>query len=164
VSGSGGAFFHPTQTTIKEVIPEVIYPLPQDSRRAVANQLFKFTNIWRGGYVWLFGFVIAFSLFFAATFPQSSRDAIDTFPPFIKLGISPPLSPQLGQAVPSYVRQMPRNPWWTNPQNAPVGYWLAAVSLVLSVILLGVALAYVASPPKAIATDPVFGFHRITGW
>jgi len=41
--------------------------------------------------------------------------------------------------------------------------WRKAV-LALCASLAGVALAYVASPPKAIATDPVFGFHRMTGW
>ena len=41
--------------------------------------------------------------------------------------------------------------------------WRKAV-LALCASLVGVALAYVASPPKAIATDPVFGFHRMTGW
>ena len=41
--------------------------------------------------------------------------------------------------------------------------WRKAV-LALCASLVGVALAYVASPPKATATDPVFGFHRMTGW
>src|SRR5260370_14097322 len=118
MSGGGGAFFHPSHTPIKEVTPEVVYPLPNDSRSAVENQLFKFTNIWQGGYVWLFGFVIAFSICFAATFPQSSRDAIDTFPPFIKLGISNQPA-QLEKPPPSFVMQMPRNPWWSNPHSAP---------------------------------------------
>jgi len=154
VSGSGGAFFHPTHTTIKEVIPEVIYPLPQDSRRAVANQLFKFTNIWRGGYVWLFGFVIAFSILFAATFPQSSKDAIDKFPPFVTLKISPPRA-QFERSVPSYVMPMPSDPWWSNPQTAPPVYWLAAISLVLAVILLGAALAY-SSKLFAVEYDPTW--------
>jgi hypothetical protein len=141
MSGGGGAFFHPSHTSIKEVTPTVVYPLPQDSRRAVANQLFKFTNIWQGGYVWLFGFVIAFSIFFAATFPQSSRDAIDTFPPFVKLGISP-VSAHLAKPVSSYVQQMPTNAWWSNPQSAPAEYWVAAAALVLAIILLGLALYY----------------------
>lgn len=171
MSGGGGAFFHPSHTTIKEVQPEVVYPEPSVSRRRVADELFTISNIWRGGYVWLFGFVIAFSLFFAATFPQSSRDAIDTFPPFIKLGISPPISQQLQPPAPSYVRQMPRNPWWTNPQTAPVGYWLAASSLVLSLILLGIALGYSAklfgkeydptwSKPKKTVTE----WQRVMLW
>jgi hypothetical protein len=41
--------------------------------------------------------------------------------------------------------------------------WRKAV-LALCAGLVGVALAYVASPPRAIATDPVFGFYRMTGW
>jgi hypothetical protein len=36
--------------------------------------------------------------------------------------------------------------------------------LALCASLVGVALAYIASPPKATATDPVFGFYRMTGW
>jgi hypothetical protein len=142
MSGGGGAFFHPSHTTIKEIQPEVVYPLPGDSRRKVADQLFKFRNIWQGGYIWLFGFIIAFSLFFAATFPQSSRDAIDSFPLFIKLGISPPMFSEPQQPLLSYVQQMPRNPWWTNPLKAPSGYWLATILPVLSLILIGVALYY----------------------
>ncbi|OLE53238.1 MAG: hypothetical protein AUG51_14190 [Acidobacteria bacterium 13_1_20CM_3_53_8] len=140
MSGGGGAFFHPSHTTIKELKPEVIYPLPKDSRREVADQLFKIRNIFKGGYVWLAGFIIAFSLFFAASFPQSSRDAIDSFPLFIKLGISSGLSPQ--SPLPPTVKQMPRNPWWTNSQPAPTGYWMAMFSIVLSLILLGAALYY----------------------
>ena len=36
--------------------------------------------------------------------------------------------------------------------------------LALCASLLGFALAYVASSPKATATEPVFGFYRMTGW
>ena len=54
------------------------------------------------------------------------------------------------------------------PATAPMqvngaNLWRKAV-LALCASLVGVALAYLASPPKAIATDPVFGFHRMTGW
>ena len=42
-------------------------------------------------------------------------------------------------------------------------FWRKAV-LAVCAGLVGVALAYVASPPKATATDPVFGFYRMTGW
>lgn len=141
VSGGGGAFLHPSHTTIKEVTPQVIYPLPKVSRRKVADQLFKIINIIQGGYVWLFGFLIAFSLYFTATIPQSGRDAIDSFPLFKTLGVSPGLQPLDPSA--SFVNQMQRDPWWTNVQaDTPSGYWMAMIATVLALILIGAALAY----------------------
>ncbi|HEX8889805.1 MAG TPA: Yip1 family protein [Pyrinomonadaceae bacterium] len=141
VSGGGGAFFHPSHTTIKEVEPEKIYPPMEVSRSKVADELFKITNIFKGGYVWLFGFFIAFLLFFAASIPQSSMDAIDSFPPFTKLGISTGLKPL--DPSESFVKQMPRNPWWTSEQPAPhPGYWMAMIATILSLVLISAALAY----------------------
>lgn len=168
MAGGGGAFFHPTQTTIREVQPEVIYPAPAESRRKVADQLFKLRNIWQGGYVWLFGAIIAFVVFFAASFPQSSRDAFDSFPPFVDLGVS---TGRLEQPAVSYVRQMPRAPWWTDAQSAPGGYFLAVVLLGLSLALLVGALAYSAklfakeydptwSKPRKVVTLP----QRVVLW
>jgi hypothetical protein len=142
MSGGGGAFFHPSHTNIREVLPQVVYPQPGDSRKEVARQIFKFKNIWRGGYVWLFGFLIAFSIFFAATFPQSSKDAIDSFPPFVALGISPPVSAQIQEPLPSYVKPLPRYTWGPHAPPTPPGYFLWMISLGLSIILLGGALYY----------------------
>jgi hypothetical protein len=138
MSGGGGAFFHPSQTNLREVEQQVLYPPADASRQEVANQLFKFRNIWSGGWVWLFGFLIAFSIFFAATFPQSSKDAIDSFPLSVALGISPPLAQQMQETIPAYVKPMPRYMWGDIPPN----YYLWMIALGLSVILLGASLVY----------------------
>lgn len=89
VAGAGGAFFHPTHTTAGEVRPEAIYPAPAESRRRLADELFKLSNIVRGGYVWLFGAVIAFVVAFEATFTHGGREAVETLPLLAGLGASP---------------------------------------------------------------------------
>lgn len=91
MAGGGGAFFHPTQTNVHEVPQKRLYPPADRSREETANELFKIRNIISGGFVWLFGFLIAFAFFFTAHIPPSSKEAIDRFPPFVRLGISPPL-------------------------------------------------------------------------
>jgi hypothetical protein len=141
VSGGGGAFFHPSQTNIKEVMPKMVYPEEGESRREAADQIFKFKNIVKGGYVWLFGFLIAFSLFFTATFPESSKDAVDGFPPLVWLGISPQVNEQQYVSLPSYQRPVPRYTW-TPRTSIPTAYYLWIISLALSIIMLGAALAY----------------------
>src|SRR6185436_18719900 len=70
VSGLGGAFHHPSTTYDDQVQEQVLYPSETDSRHAVADRIFKFWNIWTGGYVWLAGFIIAFIIYFGATVPQ----------------------------------------------------------------------------------------------
>ena len=143
VSGGGGAFFHPSHTNIKEVMPEVVYPKVDESRRKTADEMFKFWNIVRGGYVWLFGFIIAFGIFFAATIPQSSKDAIDGFPPFVWLGISTPLNAQQERYVtlPAYDKPVPRYTWMPG-SSIPTEYYLWMISLGLSLVALGAALFY----------------------
>lgn len=91
MAGGGGAFFHPSQTNVHEVEQKALYPAADRSRTETANELFKIQNIITGGFVWLFGFVVAFAFFFTAHIPPSSKEAIDRFPPFVDLGISPPL-------------------------------------------------------------------------
>lgn len=76
VSGAGGAFHHPSTTYNDELQEQVLYPNEATSRRAVAARLFRFWNIWGGGYVWLAGALIAFILYFAASVPQSSQQFI----------------------------------------------------------------------------------------
>lgn len=90
MSGGCGAFLHASQTNLKEVPQRVLYPKADVSRARVADELFKHTNIVKGGWVWLFGALPAFALFFSATVTPSGRDAVDGFRPFVKLGISPP--------------------------------------------------------------------------
>jgi hypothetical protein len=76
VSGAGGAFHHPTTTYNNEICEQVLYPPEARSRAAIAERIFKFWNVVAGGYVWLFGVIIAFTIFFAVTVPQSSRQFI----------------------------------------------------------------------------------------
>lgn len=86
VSGSGGAFHHPSTTYNDEICEQVLYPPEAKSRAAVADQLFKFWTVWSGGYVWLAGFIIAFALYFGAAVPQSSRQFINNIPVLQSLG------------------------------------------------------------------------------
>jgi hypothetical protein len=130
VSGGGGAFFHPTQTTIREVEPQVVYPPPEVSRAEVADQIVKLRNIWNGGWVWLFGGLIAIALFFAASFPESSKNALDTYPLWVKLGISPPSAGGDSATLWETLRDL-------LTENARWKY-----SLLLSIVVLGAALGY----------------------
>ncbi|MDQ3803115.1 MAG: hypothetical protein M3416_04600 [Acidobacteriota bacterium] len=130
VSGGGGAFFHPSHTNVGEVPRQVLYPADGDSRSAVADQIFNLLNIVRGGWVWLFGGLIAFMLYFAASFPASSRAALDTHPLWVKLGISPPRE----AASPTYWQLLLNLVWGP---NAPWKY-----SLLASIVVLGAALIY----------------------
>ena len=141
MSGGGGAFLHPTQTNVHEVPQQALYPPAERSRKEIATELFKIKNILGGGFVWLFGFLIAFALCFTAYLPRSSQDAIDSFPPFIALGISPGLEPTVEEAPTVYGRPMNRNPW------RPVGdqafaHRLWTVSIFVAVGLIAGALVY----------------------
>ena len=98
VSGSGGAFHHPSATYNHEICEQVLYPPATTSCGAVADQLFKFWTVMRGGYVWLAGFIVAFTLFFGAAGPQSSRQFISNIAFFENLGIvnkAEPLQPTI---------------------------------------------------------------------
>lgn len=90
VSGSGGAFHHPSATYTNEICEQVLYPPARTSCGAVADQLFKFWTVMRGGYVWLAGFIIAFTLFFGAAGPKSSRQFISNMPVLQDLGLVKP--------------------------------------------------------------------------
>lgn len=141
MAGGGGAFFHPTHTTVDEVRPEVIYPEPDVSRAEVTEELFKLRNIIRGGFVWLFGAIIAFVIFFAASFPHSTRDAFDSFPPFVDAGLSTPGTVRDDEPLGVGVRQMPRIPWGGR-HSPPAGYLPGIALIVLSLVLLGAGLVY----------------------
>ena len=90
VSGAGGAFHHPSATYNHEICEQVLYPPATTSCGAVADQLFKFWTVMRGGYVWLAGAIIAFTLFFGATGPKSSRQFISNMPVLQDLGLVKP--------------------------------------------------------------------------
>ena len=79
VSGAGGAFHHPSTTYDNEICEQVLYPPEDVSRKAVADRLFKFWNVLHGGYVWLAGLIIAFTIYFGVTVPKSSREFISNF-------------------------------------------------------------------------------------
>ena len=82
VSGIGGAFHHPSQTYVDEVREQSLYPSEARSTGEVAHTIFKFWNIWGGGYVWLAGLIAAFVIYFAFSVPQSSREFINNLPHF----------------------------------------------------------------------------------
>jgi hypothetical protein len=88
VSGAGGAFHHPTPTYDDEICEQVLYPTEAKSRAAVAKSIFKFWNVWTGGRVWLFGLIIAFTIYFGAVGPTSSRQFISNFPYLADLGLT----------------------------------------------------------------------------
>jgi len=77
VSGAGGAFHHPTATYDNQIHEQVLYPPEQASNVEVSKSLLKFWNVVTGGYVWLAGFILAFTIFFGMTVPRSSRQFID---------------------------------------------------------------------------------------
>lgn len=76
VSGIGGAFHHPTNTYDDELQEQVLYPTEKVSREAVGKQVFDFRSIWGGGYVWLFGSIIAFAIYFALSIAPSTRQVV----------------------------------------------------------------------------------------
>jgi hypothetical protein len=82
VSGIGGAFHHPSQTFYDEVREQSLYPSEKTSTDEVSRLIFKFWNIWNGGYVFLAGAIIAFLVYFAYTVPQSSRQVLNNLPHF----------------------------------------------------------------------------------
>lgn len=73
VSGLGGAFHHPSTTYDNEICEQVLYPTEDKSREAFANRLFRFWNVISGGRVWVAGIIIAFTIYFGATVPPSSK-------------------------------------------------------------------------------------------
>ncbi len=171
MSGGGGAFFHPSHTNVREVSQQVVYPQPEASRAKTANQIFKFRNIVSGGYVWLFGFLISFVLFFAANLPQSSRDAFNSFPPSIKLEIAPPVSAQESEPRTSFVKPMPRYTFGPNALPRSPNLFLWIVSLIGAIVALVLALAYSArlfkkeyDPARTKPKKRITGVQRFVIW
>jgi hypothetical protein len=83
VAGGGGAFVHPSHTFYKGgadkggVKAKVVYPNAKASNNAFAERLFDIYNIWKGGYVWLIGAIMAGIIFFTLTLPQDTRKLFD---------------------------------------------------------------------------------------
>jgi hypothetical protein len=88
VSGAGGAFHHPSSTYNNQVCEQVLYPDEGISRAAAAVTLFKFWNVLTGGYVWLAGFIMAFTIYFCITAPQSSKQFISNIGVVNKLDVT----------------------------------------------------------------------------
>ena len=142
MAGGGGAFFHPSHTNVWEVPQQVLYPKANVSRHAVADRLFNVTSIIKGGYIWLFGLLVAFSLFFAASFPQSSRDALNGFLPWVELGISPPYGSQILGPSTALGNTVPTRTFLLADIEMTAQHYFLIVSLVGSVILLLAASIY----------------------
>ncbi|MFT3765745.1 MAG: hypothetical protein QM820_09540 [Minicystis sp.] len=65
VSGLGGAFLHPSHTMHGTFAPDVLYPAPDDSRRAVNRWLVSWQRVFRGGNVPTVAFLLGVVLFAA---------------------------------------------------------------------------------------------------
>src|SRR5262249_43512855 len=77
VSGMGGAFHHPSETYVDQVQEQALYPSEKISTGKVAQRIFNPYCIADGGYVWLAGLIIAFTIFFAATMTPSGSELIN---------------------------------------------------------------------------------------
>ncbi|MEK6279815.1 MAG: hypothetical protein AABN95_05625 [Acidobacteriota bacterium] len=170
MAGGGGAFFHPSHTNVREVRQQVLYPQASVSRNRLADELFKFLNIFNGGYIWLFGLLIAFSLFFAASFPQSTKDAFNSFPPWIELGIAP-FESQAPESPTAFGKTMPRSNFGPDTPLKPSLFYPWISSLVGSLILLVTALVYSKKlfkkeydPEETKPKKKITGAQRFTVW
>ncbi|HKR61775.1 MAG TPA: hypothetical protein VJS64_18965 [Pyrinomonadaceae bacterium] len=90
MSGLGGAFHHPSTTSVDEIREQALYPDEDSSRKQVAGQIFNPWRVVKGGGVWFVGGLVALILAFAAIADRSTRPAIHNFKPFIGLGITQP--------------------------------------------------------------------------
>jgi hypothetical protein len=131
VSGLGGAFHHPSNTYDDELQEQVLWPSERASREAVAPETFNFLSIWRGGYVWLFGFVIAFVFYFGVTVAQSSRQDISNIGPLpwlhLNLVHQEPIRPttEVSGAQPDYF-------FITGAASWPKLLWVGSILIVVS--------------------------------
>lgn len=80
VAGGGGAFLHPSHTDINEVERRQVYPCRKDSHVLMTQKILNPLNIFRGGYIWLTGGIIAFMSYFALTIPQSTWSLFKVIP------------------------------------------------------------------------------------
>ena len=154
VSGSGGAFHHPSATYNKEICEQVLYPPATTSCGAVADQLFKFWTVMRGGYVWLAGAIIAFTLFFGAAGPQSSRQFISNIGFLRDLGLVKPerLEPVKPEhLVPTTVELRDTRPC---DNVKPFFLWTR----------LGLVEPEWSPPPQCTVEEPTYFFASDTPW
>jgi hypothetical protein len=134
VSGLGGAFHHPSTTYKNEVREQVLYPPETESRGAVARRIFNPIQVWRGGYVWLIGGLIAFLLYLILATVPSTRQSVNGFWPLTKLGIteSDPLTTPVrdSSGKPRAEYSMGDNMSW----SYRAGVALAVLSLIIIVL------------------------------
>ncbi len=122
VSGAGGAFHHPTTTFDNQITEQVLYPPEPESRGAVANKIFNFWTVMSGGYVWLAGLILGFTIYFGMVGPQSSRQFVSNIGVLNRLGLVSP--EQITPTVISPGRSQPCDPvkpfaLWTKLGVAP---------------------------------------------
>ena len=84
VAGGGGAFLHPSHTDLGEVRREKIYPEHKDSHQLITAKILNPYNIFRGGFIWLAGAIIALFSYFALTVPGSTWALFRLFPSFLR--------------------------------------------------------------------------------
>jgi len=77
VSGIGGAFHHPSETYLDQAREQALYPSEEESTGMVAQRIFNPYRIFDGGFVWLAGLIIAFTIYFAATMTPSGWELIN---------------------------------------------------------------------------------------
>lgn len=76
VSGLGGAFHHPSDTSLDQISEQALYPNKTRSRIEVAEHLFWPISIWQGGLVWLLGFLVAFTIYFSLALPPHTKPLV----------------------------------------------------------------------------------------
>jgi hypothetical protein len=93
VSGLGGAFHHPSLTYADEIKEQVLYPSENGSRGAIADRIFKFRTIWKGGYIGIIGAIIATIFYFALAVDLPLQDLEKR--PILTRALAPRLIPNL---------------------------------------------------------------------
>ena len=142
VSGLGGAFHHPLMTYRDEVREQVLYPPEDKSRHAVADKVFNPWAIKTGGWVWAFGLIMAFVIYFSATHVHSSRQAVSNLLPLNYLGVAERV--RFTPTVPSDVPPPPKSEtsaksiyaWGPDAKEKEAAYCWSMAILMLSVPLV----------------------------
>ncbi|MGH8554822.1 MAG: hypothetical protein ACREUD_04545 [Gammaproteobacteria bacterium] len=77
VAGGGGAFLHASHTDVGQVPHARVYPARPDSHNLMLTRLLNPLTIFNGGYIYVAGAVLAMTVYFAATVPDSSWSAFE---------------------------------------------------------------------------------------
>ncbi len=92
VSGGGGSFLQPSHTDFGEVAMRRVYPSAPQSRRAM-TALFRPWVVLSGGYIPIFGALVAVALYSAAAILRAPWAGLDALLRLL-LGLTPPGRPQ----------------------------------------------------------------------